>query len=49
MRGVTESTWFHTVPVVWAVRGTMALAVGAPLARVRAVPESMLRAPVEAR
>lgn len=49
LRGVTEGAWFHAAPVVLAVRGAMTLAAGAPLARVRVVPESMLRAPVEER
>jgi hypothetical protein len=43
LRGVVDATWFHAVPVVVVVRESLHVAAGAPLARVRAVPDSMLR------
>lgn len=47
LRGVSESAWFHAVPIVLDVRSRLAHKAGAPLGRVRALPRTMVRPRIE--
>jgi hypothetical protein len=47
LRGVSEAQWFHAVPVVMDVWTRLSVHAGSPIARVRAIPRTMLHPRVE--
>jgi hypothetical protein len=47
LRGVSEAQWFHAVPVVMDVFTRLSVRAGSPIARVRAIPRSMLHPAIE--